>query len=62
MKKFDKYDLIGLLYITGIVICVLILIGYVSLYVYCMVEYGDKPITEIPSWVYFILHNNGGSN
>lgn len=40
---------------------ILLLIFYLGLYIYAFIEYGGKPIDQIPSWVFFMLNGNGRS-
>ena len=61
MKKPDKDDLMCLFYLFLCSIPIILAIGYLILYTYCIVKYGNVPISELPSWVYFILKGNGGS-
>ena len=61
MKKFNKDDLMILFLLFLYLLPIILVIGYLILYVYCMVKYGNVPISELPSWVYFILRGNGGN-
>ncbi len=60
MKKPDKDDLITIFYIFLCLLPIILVIGYLILYTYCIVKYGSVPISELPAWVYFILKGNGG--
>lgn len=42
-------------------ITILILLFCIGLYTYALIEYGGKPINEIPSWVFFMFYGNGRS-
>ena len=53
--KKDDFELF--IYSSLLILGVLIIIGYIILWFYCMFKYGDKPITEIPSWVWVIINN-----
>lgn len=59
MSKKDKIELfiIKAIYFGIPVLALIFVFGYIILWLYCINTYGDKPITEIPSWVWFILHN-----
>lgn len=50
MKKLKKIDweLVG--WVTFIVIFVLIMIVCIAIKVWVFFEYGDMPITEVPTW------------
>ena len=49
MKK-KKIDWDFVLYISLIVIILLAVIVCVVLKIWVLIEYGDMPITEVPSW------------
>ena len=61
MKKPDKDYLIAAFYLFLCALPFILVIGYLILYTYCIVKYGNVPISELPSWVYFILRGNGGN-
>lgn len=53
-------NIICYLVIYGIpILLCLIAIAYFVLYIYCFFTYGDKPITEIPSWVWWVMYSGG---
>ena len=54
IKNILCKTLIMLIYLLPVILCCV----YVFLYVWCLINYGDKPVIEIPSWAYFFLNNN----
>ncbi len=48
-------------YLLAAVIIILALIGLAcgGVSVYCFITYGDKPITEVPSWALPFMFGNG---
>ena len=55
MKKRKKFDwgefLIGFIYLLILLVCILLLIGYGTVFA----MYYDKPVSEIPLWVALLL-------
>ena len=49
-----------LLSLSPIIIVFVIAIGYIILRVYCFVNYGNLPITEVPAWVWWVMYDGGG--
>lgn len=47
MKKFSDIE----------ILIILFLIAFVVLYFFLLLTYGDKTITEVPSWVFWLLNN-----
>ena len=45
-----------ILLILGYVIVIAILISMIAVGIWAFVTYGDKPITEVPSWVIWFMH------
>lgn len=42
-----------------IVFCILVLVAFIGLEIYLWVEYGSKPLGEIPAWaLYFMCGKN----
>ena len=39
------------------VVMVILLIGWIALHVWAYATYGGKPVTEVPSWVHWIMLN-----
>ncbi len=64
MSRMDRIkDLIGdstaaicyfLVFATPIIIGII----YLIIWAYALITYGDKPITDIPSWAYFIMRGS----
>lgn len=44
-----------ILLISLIVLTSLLMIASVSVSIYCFITYGNKPITEIPSWAFWFM-------
>lgn len=40
-------------------ITIALIVGYIILCCYCFINYGNKPITEVPAWVWWIMHSGG---
>lgn len=58
MKKKKKIDWDVVLYVSFIIFVALAIIVCVVLKIWVIVEYGDMPITEVPSWAIPWLTNN----
>lgn len=43
-------DFQDILYIIILIIAGLLIIGSIAASIYCFVNYGNLPITEVPSW------------
>lgn len=63
MKKIDFEDIFQRItdgfYIALIIICIIALIVLCILKVWVITEYGDMPITEVPSWAIPWLSGGG---
>ena len=59
LKNKTEIFLLKLVYYGIPILTFLILIGYCILCCYCFFAYGNKPITEVPSWVWWIMHTGG---
>ena len=46
MKKFGK------------IVFLLAIAAFFIFYIYVLVTYGGKPITEVPTWVWWLLNGN----
>ncbi len=58
IKKDDIESFILKVIYFGIpILLITFVFGYLILWIYCINTYGDKSITEIPTWVWIILHN-----
>lgn len=57
MKK--KIDWEFILYVSFMILVALVIIVCVVLKIWVFVEYGDLPITEVPSWAIPWLTNSG---
>lgn len=53
----SKCSFVEFLYLIGLVLCVIIIIGFLGLEVFLWIRYGNKPITEIPAWAYSLMFN-----
>ena len=57
-NAFEQTVVVAVVY--GIpILLILMVIAYLILYYYCFFTYGDKPITEIPAWVWWIMNTGG---
>lgn len=55
MKHFDWTNIIVYIYVTLLVSTPLIILGFIALRIYVFFAYGSAPITEIPSWAFWIM-------
>jgi len=55
MKHFDWNDIIVYIYIILLASTPLFILGYIALRIYVFFAYGSAPITEIPSWAFWIM-------
>lgn len=53
-KRIDWNEVIAFIYIFLLVLTPFIVLGYIALRIYVFFVYGNTPITEIPSWVFWI--------
>lgn len=51
MNDWNLNDFIMVLLIIAAVL-------FIIFYVYTLVVYGNKPVTEIPTWVWWLLHSS----
>lgn len=49
-KHWLKEYWLFLITVLGMAILLLLGLAYIGVRVYCFITYGDKPITEVPSW------------
>ena len=42
------------------ILLVAVVVGVIILRLYCFFTYGDKPITEVPSWVWWVMNSGNG--
>lgn len=42
------------------ILLVAFVVGVIILRLYCFFTYGDKPITEVPSWVWWVMNSGNG--
>lgn len=57
MKKIKEWIVDNI----GTIICIIFIILVLALafgYGWVLVEYGDKPISEVPSWVLWLMFQN----
>lgn len=45
-----------------LIIVLIIAIGYIALRIYCYVNYGNVPISEVPAWVWWVMYGGGGKS
>lgn len=55
MKYIDWNKIIIWIYLILLASVPFILLGYIILRIYVFFVYGNTPITEIPSWVFWIM-------
>lgn len=64
MKNSTKYKIgnaiTTLLSLSPLIILLLIAIGYIVLRIYCYINYGNLPVTDVPAWVWWVMHGGGG--
>lgn len=61
-KKLKRtgWKILSLLVTYGIpAIAIIIIVGYIILRCYCFINYGDRPVTEVPAWVWWIMYSGG---
>jgi hypothetical protein len=51
-------DNLTLLEILGVIVVILIL-GLIITHIYVLVKYGNTPVSEMPTWVWWWLKGNG---
>ena len=51
MKNKEKISLF-----IAYAIIIAIIIGLIAFVIWMFITYGDKPITEVPSWVVWFMH------
>lgn len=51
-------DNLTLLEILGVIVVILIL-GAIITHIYVLVKYGNTPVSEMPTWVWWWLKGNG---
>lgn len=46
-------------YISALIrlIAIMLIIGLIVLWIYVLAVYGNKPITEVPTWALWLLHS-----
>lgn len=44
--------------IAVLIILCIIAIGATALTIYALIAYGGKPITEIPTWAFWLIHTS----
>ena len=42
-----------------IILSLLLLFTFIGFYVYIIITYGNKPISEVPAWVYWFMQRKG---
>jgi hypothetical protein len=52
-KIVDKLKMVGI--ITILIIVVGLILSIIGVEIYVWIEYGNKPITEIPSWALWFM-------
>lgn len=55
MKRIDWNKIIAFIYVFILASMLFIVLGYIALLIYVFFAYGSTPITEIPSWVFWIM-------
>ena len=55
MKRIDWNTIIAFIYMFMLVSTPIIVLGYIALRIYVFFAYGSAPITEIPSWAFWIM-------
>ena len=53
-KGFTTHEIIIIVFIAIVLIAV---VASVGLTIYAMIVYGDRPLSECPTWVWFLLQN-----
>lgn len=49
-------DWMQVLVVFIIVVVTILVLGAIGLHIYCIIEYGNRPITEIPGWALQFMH------
>lgn len=55
-RKIDWDSIIGWIFI---ILMILVVIGLIALNIYGLIKYGDKPINEIPWWLWWLNMGRG---
>ena len=55
MKRIDWDKIIAFIYVFILASTPFIVFGYIALRIYVFFAYGSTPITEIPSWAFWIM-------
>lgn len=55
MKRIDWNKIIAFIYVFILASMLFIVFGYIALQIYVFFAYGSAPITEIPSWAFWIM-------
>ena len=55
MKRIDWDKIIAFIYVFILASMLFIVFGYIALRIYVFFAYGSTPITEIPSWTFWIM-------
>ncbi len=55
MKWIDWDKILVYIYLILLVLTPFIVLGYIILRIYVFFAYGSTPITEIPSWAFWIM-------
>lgn len=59
IDKIKKFLEIAL-YLIIVLLPLILLVLYLIVYFYALFEYGGRPISEIPTWAWWLLQNRGG--
>jgi len=55
MKRIDWNEIKTFIYMFILASIPFIVLGYIALRIYVFFVYGNTPITEIPSWAFWIM-------
>ena len=47
-----------ILYCFFMLLCLIAIVLFMIFYVHTLMVYGNKPISECPTWVWWLLHNS----
>ena len=43
------------LYVAIFIVAIIVIVGCIALRIYALNKYGDTPLKEVPTWVYWVL-------
>ena len=56
----NRYDIEDFVLCTLYILCGLVVLFLIGLNIYAFIEYGNKPMSEVPAWIWWLWF--GGKN